>query len=222
MDLLDIIIRPGDTVFDIGANIGKMTMLYLARGAAKVVAVEPQEGPLLELYDRFVGNDLVSIIPFGLGAIEGRKEMAVCKAAPTISTLVPDMYWGPGSPFEGTTAAAVQTIYLMTLDTLIESYGVPRYCKIDVEGYEPEVLKGLSQPISYLSFEFHSEWPDETQKCLDECLRIEPKTRFKLVPGEEPRGYWSEEWMTADALMEKLRPMQAYKCFWGNVYARMA
>ena len=41
------------------------------------------------------------------------------------------------------------------MDALIARYGVPAFAKIDVEGCEPAVLGGLSQPLPALSFEFH-------------------------------------------------------------------
>jgi hypothetical protein len=42
-----------------------------------------------------------------------------------------------------------------TLDVAILKYGLPDYCKIDVEGYELEVLTGLSQAIPMISYEYH-------------------------------------------------------------------
>ena len=44
---------------------------------------------------------------------------------------------------------------VVTLDAAIEHYGVPAYCKIDVEGWEFEVLRGLSQAVDLISLEFH-------------------------------------------------------------------
>ncbi|MBB4153549.1 hypothetical protein GGQ80_001451 [Sphingomonas jinjuensis] len=51
-----------------------------------------------------------------------------------------------------------------TLDALIRQYGTLDLCKIDVEGYEPEVLRGLSSSIPLVTFEYHL---DEIEKLLD-------------------------------------------------------
>ena len=44
-----------------------------------------------------------------------------------------------------------------TLDALIDRYGLPAFCKIDVEGFEEAVVRGLSRPIPSVSFEFTPE-----------------------------------------------------------------
>jgi hypothetical protein len=57
-----------------------------------------------------------------------------------------------------------------TLDTLIGIYGRPRLAKIDVEGLEPAVLRGLSNPIETLTLEYRSD-PSGVARTL-ECLKL--------------------------------------------------
>ena len=58
------------------------------------------------------------------------------------------------------------TVPVTTLDDLIESYGRPDFLKIDVEGFELDVLKGLSSSVRLLSLEFFSDEMDRLQDCL--------------------------------------------------------
>jgi hypothetical protein len=54
-----------------------------------------------------------------------------------------------------------------TLEELIAAYGRPFFIKIDVEGHEPSVLRGLKDPIPYLSFEVNlPEFASEGLECL--------------------------------------------------------
>ena len=58
-----------------------------------------------------------------------------------------------------------------TLDNMLTKFGIPKFIKIDVEGYELEVLEGLSHPVKYLSLEFTSEDIENFKKCLLELMR---------------------------------------------------
>jgi FkbM family methyltransferase len=59
-----------------------------------------------------------------------------------------------------------------TLDTIIKQYGIPDLIKIDVEGYENTVLKGLSCKVPMICFEAHEELIEEAYKCLDRLLYL--------------------------------------------------
>jgi hypothetical protein len=88
---------------------------------------------------------------------------------------------------------------VVTLDSLIESYGVPTFCKIDVEGYEAEVLKGLTQPLAGLSLEFVAGQLAVASACVQR-LRELGTYRFNFVPGEA-RDVVCETWMDADEML---------------------
>src|SRR4029077_17813920 len=63
-------------------------------------------------------------------------------------------------------------VAMTTLDGLIARHGVPRFIKIDVEGYEAEVLAGLSAPVAALSFEFTTIQRDIARACIRRCAAI--------------------------------------------------
>ena len=93
----------------------------------------------------------------------------------------------------------------------------PRFIKIDVEGFEPEVLAGLGQPVPWLAFEILAATPDATRACLDRLAALGPY-RFNFVPGEA-RAFAFPAWLDAAALLTALATRPARS---GDVYARLA
>jgi FkbM family methyltransferase len=145
------------SVFDIGANIGDTSSIYLAAGCS-VVAVEPDPANLRRLSSRFLFNQRIQIIPEGVGS--SAKPMFLNRydlngAYNTFSNARKSCLADPlnspfGAPVNPTEATPVN---MTTLDHLIDKYGLPDYIKIDVEGFELEVLRGLHQPVKAVSFE---------------------------------------------------------------------
>ena len=73
-----------------------------------------------------------------------------------------------------------QSIKAITLNELIKEFGFPKYIKIDVEGFEYSVLKGLDYDIEIISFE--SNLPDfelESVKCIDLLNNLNNKYKYK-------------------------------------------
>ncbi|WP_052599283.1 FkbM family methyltransferase [Aureispira sp. CCB-QB1] len=158
-------IKKGDLCFDVGANVGSRTHTFSTLGA-KVVAIEPTQNCCQILEKKFGNHPLVDILPLALGAQagEGTLHLANYHEVSTLSTLFIEQY----SHQEKHPIVWDKTIIipLSTLDQLIQKYGCPQFCKIDVEGYETEVLKGLSQPIPYLSFEYNNRLQNKALECL--------------------------------------------------------
>ena len=130
-------VKPTSLVFDVGAHTGAKTDLYLALNA-QVICIEPQPACIQVLRQKYAHNSQVHIIAAGLSDMIGNMELYLCSQAPTISTFSKE--WQHGR-FEGYAWDKVVTVPVTTLDILIDTYGVPHFCKIDVEGFEMNVLK---------------------------------------------------------------------------------
>ncbi|MFI5295184.1 MAG: FkbM family methyltransferase [Thermodesulfovibrionales bacterium] len=159
-------IKPNDICFDIGANLGSRTKVFLKLDAV-VVAVEPQDICMKVLKKFFGKNKSVTLIQKALGEKEGSAEMLVSEAH-TLSSL--SEQWVTAVRQSGRFASfswnKVQSVEMTKLDNLIQTYGIPSFIKIDVEGYEYPVLKGLSKPVQTISIEFANEYIESTIKCI--------------------------------------------------------
>ena len=161
-------VNPNDLVFDVGANVGNRTRPLLNIGT-KIVAIEPQK-ECQEILKRKFGNK-IEIVPMGLGETEEFKEFFVSNAH-TISSFSTEWIESvKEGRFKEYTWAEPIKIQVTTLDKLIEKYGLPKFIKIDVEGYELEVLKGLTCAVNMISIEY--TLPEQIQRAIDCVSQIE-------------------------------------------------
>jgi hypothetical protein len=87
-----------------------------------------------------------------------------------------------------------------TLNKLIKIYGLPKFCKIDVEGYELNVIRGLSSKIPFISFEFHFKKRDELIEILKRLDSL-GKTRYNVNLGQN-YIFEFKEWVESKVLIE--------------------
>ena len=151
-------IKKDDLCFDIGANFGRRTEIFLKLGG-RVVAVEPQEACMKELKKKYGSNKRVTLVKKAISDNFGEEELMISDSH-TLSSMskewidsikTSDMFFVSTQAFNWQKTAKVS---VTTLDRLIKEYGKPSFCKIDVEGYEYKVLKSLSESIKAVSFEF--------------------------------------------------------------------
>lgn len=212
-------IQPGDLCFDIGAHIGNRIWAWSALGA-RTVAVEPQPA-CLQLLRRWYGNDTrVELIAAAVGASAGTETLFVSPRTPTVTTL--SSTWMEAvqqdKGFANVRWEQRVPVQVITLDSLINRYGMPGFCKIDVEGYELNVLKGLSRPLPLLSFEYIPAYMETAHGCVDR-LNTLGNYQFNWSVGESCR-LQAPVWLAPEALLAHLtEAVPTGKS--GDVYARL-
>jgi len=217
-------VNEGDLCFDIGANIGNRTKVFLKLGAT-VVAVEPQNICMRKLLKKYGNNDKVFLIHKALGAREGEGNLILSNSH-TVSSMSKewidcvrdsDMFFTSTSAFQWHKNVSVP---MTTLDKLIEKYGSPTVCKIDVEGFEHQVIKGLSQPVKVISFEF-----TPTPKLIN--LAIESIKHLAAIGSVQFNYSFGEsmvlalpEWVDDSKICNVLLSIPYKTAFSGDIYAR--
>ncbi len=207
-------------IFDIGSFIGEKTERYLRQGATWVVAVEPQPSTLVHLRNKFMNEPRVTIVPMAISDQEGTASFYMCDC-PVLSSISKD--WQKKGRFVNQRWSQPIEVQVTTLDRLIQEFGVPDFCKIDVENYELHVLKGLSSPIPYLSFEFAAEFLHENTKLCLEYLANLGYRQFNVCYGHS-ETFALDQWVSAESLFMILTNNQfsSYNdpLSWGDIYAR--
>jgi FkbM family methyltransferase len=153
-------IHKGMLVFDVGANRGQSSETFLKLGA-RVIAFEPQTELHGEIAQACRRSERLTILPLGLGAAEETRRFFKTSYDQVASFR--DDWVGK--------RIGETSIRLSTLDRQIDAFGIPDYCKIDVEGWEIHVFEGLSQAIPLMSFEYHLS-ESEVTNALDVLERI--------------------------------------------------
>ena len=212
-------IKPGDLVFDVGANMGTRTKVFLELDA-KVVAFEPEKRCSDFLESDLKGEDNFTLIKAALGDKEAEAEMLLGDAH-ALSTL--SQHWvkttQESGRFSQHTWNERQHVRVTTLDNVIQKFGVPSFIKIDVEGYEFEVLSGLTYPIPCISIEFAVEVIENTYKCI-EYMNSLSNVSFQFSADESIKFYLPT-WVADKEIKRNLAKIsEQNKLAWGDVYIK--
>lgn len=139
-------VRPGQTVLDVGANVGIYVLQFAhwSRPDGRVIAVEPNPSAraVLEKHVRLNGLDRrVDIVPAAVGATAGEAALFAVDAD-GMSRL------GAPNPTLAGRATAI-TVPVVSLDDLCESRAIaPDWLLLDIEGFEIAALSGARRLLA--------------------------------------------------------------------------
>lgn len=141
--ILGAVLSPGSVFYDVGANIGVYSLWAsrLVGDAGQVFAFEPVPRTIAWLADVVAQNGLANVRIVGAAASSYQGEVTI-ELVPHASGL--SYVTDGGRPSTGPTGNTV-TAPAITLDEFAQANQAPTLIKIDVEGHEPEVLRGMGQ-----------------------------------------------------------------------------
>jgi FkbM family methyltransferase len=211
------IVKKGDLVFDVGSNNGERAIVFEKLGA-KLICVEPQQTCVKLLKQYFGKNENVVIVDKACGAAPGAGEISICDEADTISSM--SEKWIQSGRFSNEFHwEKKQAVEIITLDMLVEKYGVPVLCKVDVEGFETEVLKGLHKKAGVLSFEFTQEFFDDAETCMN-LMDALGNTSYNFSLAEE-MSFEMKDFSSRTEVIAKLKENPTAD-LWGDIYVKFS
>lgn len=209
-------ITEGDLCFDVGAHTGNRTNTWLRIGA-NVISIEPSPFLANHLKSRFENNERFKLVEKAVGSGYGKANFSLSSLYPTVSTFSPEWAKTVESELKKEVYDKTIEVEIITLESLINQFGIPKFCKIDIEGYELEALQGLSSPIESMSFEFYSGHKNTCFECVDRIALLDDY-EFNWAIGESLR-LKELEWIDAVSMKNRIESFSQKGS--GDIYARL-
>lgn len=189
-------ISKGDLCFDIGANIGEKSKLFLKCGA-KVVAFEPQKSCLLKLQEITSSNLFIEPCAITNDYETRTFHISNISDISTFSNKFMRLYASEICQWN-----RFEDIQCYPITHYFKKYGIPHYCKIDVEGLELEIITSIKQKIPFIEFESTSEFLEESIKCVAHLAAM--NYHFNIIK-DSSFSFTSQQWLKKEAIIAKMK-----------------
>jgi FkbM family methyltransferase len=185
--LYSTFIKPGDIVFDVGANIGNRVDALRGCGA-KVICVEPQPDCVQYLRSVYSGDNGVIILQCAAGDKTCQLPLRRARPLDPVASMSDEfiLQTDRSGRFRKRPYVDTLEVEVIELEVLIKRFGKPSFIKIDVEGFEERVLGGIATHVCALSVEWTPEMPEHAEKCMKRCEAL-GLTNFHISFNESMR-----------------------------------
>lgn len=143
---------PGSLVVDVGAHTGYNTVYAasLVGPSGRVIAIEPTDDARTVLIENLHLNQLtnVTVLPCAAGALREERDFFLRGETSAVNSLFHESFYAP--------VTARARVAVAPLDELVD--GVPDLVKIDVEGAELDVLRGMTRILAAPALTLIVEW----------------------------------------------------------------
>jgi FkbM family methyltransferase len=205
-----------DLVFDIGANHGNRTSIFLQL-EGKVVSIEPNPKLAKKLSKKYPKT---KVVQKAIGSKIGKIDLYINESDVLSTTSKEWMSKISESNRFGEVANQFNKkveVELTTLEVLFQEYGIPKFIKIDTEGLELEIIKTLKDSQVYcLSFEFAIPETNEDMILAIEHLDSIGYKNFNLSVAESMEFITNKK-MSTEKIITLLKNMP--EMTWGDIYA---
>lgn len=201
--------------FDIGANIGKWALENINK-CQQIISVEASPITFEKLKKNCV-NPKIILLNYAVCDNNGQDITFYHADSDTLSTLNKSWLTDSKSRFYNHTKFKEIICKTITIDDLINKYGMPKLIKIDVEGGEYECIKSLTQKVDLLCFEWAAEMIVVAHNCIDYLTSI-GFTKF-FIQNTDEHSFRPTEFYDIDIVKQKLNSTIP-KRDWGMVWCK--
>ncbi len=186
----DLLIRKGDVVWDVGANVGLFSVAAaaIAGSDGRVISIEADIDAVALLnttvHMRELRHAEMTVLPLAVSATCGFVQFQIAARARAANAIS-----GYGSTQMGG-VREVRTLPSVTLDELLNHFPCPDILKIDVEGAECDVLRGAENVLSVVRRRIYCEVAEQSAEKVTAILR---RHKYRIWDGARFDGRLVDE-----------------------------